>query len=115
MTLGLLNKDSSNRWAIRLLFRNQVGNLGQLDDPRVRIASSIVQSSGYRTRSSLHSGFLPPALVKQVETGNPLLDCLDGSDGRNALDGPMGKSELQVRCKVDDRTRLQDPEIAESL
>jgi hypothetical protein len=26
-----------------------------------------------------------------------------------------GKSELQVRCKVDDRTRLQEPEIAESL
>ena len=26
-----------------------------------------------------------------------------------------GNSELQVRCKVDDRTHIQEPEIAESL
>ena len=55
VTLGLLNNDSSNRRTIWLLFWNQVGNLGQLDDPRIRITPSIVQSSGYCTRSRLHS------------------------------------------------------------
>lgn len=69
LTVGLLNNDSSNRWTIRLLFRNQVGKLGQFNDPRVRIASLIVHSGKYRTRPGFHSGFLLSALIEKVKTG----------------------------------------------